>query len=270
MAETVQLQAGSAEAVVDLADGGRLSSLRVAGHELLGGAGSAVVEHGSFVMAPWAGRIRDGQLHHDGATYALPTDRTHPHAGHGLVMDRPWQLEDCGPDRVRLRCALDQRWPFGGAVEQEIVLRPDGIDQRVQVHAETQAFPATIGWHPWFLRELVPGSGAALDFTADGMLRRDAAGIPDGTVVPVPDGPWDDCFTGVTWPMVITWPDVLELRIDSDAHFAVIYNERRSAFCVEPQDGPPDGPNTEPQYARPGQPLAASTSWSWRILGAAG
>ena len=124
-------------------------------------------------------------------------------------------------------------------------------------------FPATVGWHPWFRRVLESGAVAELAFEAEGMLLRDAAGIPSGEVVAVPPGPWDDCFTGVRWPMTITWPGVVTLQISADTTFAVVYDELAEAFCVEPQSGPPDGPNTAPQMVRPGAPLAVSTVWAW-------
>ncbi len=262
----VVVTAGRARAVLDTEAGGRIVSLEVAGRQLLASSGSSVVEHGSFVMAPWAGRIRDGALHIDGRTYRLPTDRTHPHAGHGLVMDRPWRVLDAGDDRVRLRCDLDDRWPFTGHVIQDIAVRPDGLQQRVEVHADAHPFPATVGWHPWFRRELGDGPVARLAFEADGMLRRDPAGIPDGTVVTVPPGPWDDCFTGVHWPVLIAWPGQLELRITANTDYLVVYDERPGAFCVEPQSGPPDGPNTAPVLARPGAPVTADTMWTWHLL----
>lgn len=257
------LRAGRALVVVDPADGGRITSLEVDGVELLGGVGSGVIEHGSFVMAPWAGRIRDGVLRVAGVEHKLPTDRTHPHAGHGLVMDRPWQVEQATGDRLRLRCDLDARWPFPGHVVQELGLAGDRLTQRVEVHAHAAAFPATVGWHPWFRRVLDSGSVAELAFEAAGMLRRDAAGIPDGALVAVPPGPWDDCFTGVRWPMTVTWPGVVTLRISADVGFAVVYDERAEAFCVEPQSGPPDGPNTSPRLVRTDEPLVASTVWAW-------
>jgi galactose mutarotase-like enzyme len=266
MTGALVLEAGTARAQIDPQDGGRIVSLVVAGTELLGGASTAVVDHGSFVMAPWAGRIRDGVLRAGGRLHRLPTDRTHPHAGHGLVMDRPWEVLLAEPGRVRLRCGLDGRWPWRGSVEQEFVLHPDRLEQAVQVHALEEEFPATIGWHPWFLREPVPGARAELDFTVDGMLQRDGTGIPDGSVVPVPPGPWDDCFSGVQWPVVLTWPGLLRLRITADVDYLVIYDERSSALCVEPQSGPPDGPNTDPQPARPGAPVSASTVWAWQEL----
>lgn len=257
------LRAERAQVVVDPADGGRITSLQIDGVELLGGVGAGVIEHGSFVMVPWAGRIRDGVLRVDGVEHRLPTDRTHPHAGHGLVMDRPWEVLEATGDRLLLRCDLDGRWPFPGHVVQEIRLAADQLSQRVEVHAQGAAFPATVGWHPWFRRVLGSGEVAELAFEAEGMLRRDAAGIPSGEVVAVPRGPWDDCFTGVRWPMTITWPGALTLEISSDAPFAVVYDERDEAFCVEPQSGPPDGPNTAPVMVGPDVPLVASTVWAW-------
>ena len=263
MTGPVTLRAGQASVVVDPLDGGRITSLAVDGVELLGGVGTGVIEHGSFVMVPWAGRIRDGLLRVDGVEHHLPTDRTHPHAGHGLVMDRPWEVVSVSEDSLTIRCDLDARWPFPGHVVQEFRLAADLLAQRIEVHAEGAAFPATVGWHPWFRRVLDSGSVAGLDFTAEGMLARDAAGIPSGEMVPVPAGPWDDCFTGVQWPMTVTWPDAVTLRITSDAQFAVVYDELDEAFCVEPQSGPPDGPNTSPRMVRPGEPLVVSTWWAW-------
>lgn len=261
--DVLSLRAGSARALLDLADGGRLTSLTVAGLELLGGVGDVVTDYGSFVMAPWAGRIRDGQLKVGEQNHSLPTPRTHPHAGHGLVLDRPWVAISADSTRLLVRCDLDDRWPYLGYVVQHIALHPDRIEQTVQVHALEGAFPATIGWHPWFRRRLERGGEADLSFTADGMLLRDSSGMPDGTVVPVPPGPWDDCFVGVEWPMVITWPEALALHISADVPFAVIYDEKPQAFCVEPQSGPPDGPNTHPHIVTAKHPLVVSTTWAW-------
>ena len=265
----VRLAAGAASVVVDPADGGRLTSLRVGDLELLGGAGDGVVEHGSFLMAPWAGRIRDGLLTFDGQQHRLPTDRTHPHAGHGLVMDRPWEVVARTEQSARLRCALDERWPFRGEVVAEVELTTDGVRQGVHVVSAQEAFPATVGWHPWFRRQLDRGSPLALELIAGAMWRRDAEGIPDGIQVPVPPGPWDDCFTDVRWPVVLHWAGALTVTIDADTDHVVVFDERPEAVCVEPQTGPPDGPNRWPRLVTPDYPLVATTTWRWSLPGAA-
>jgi aldose 1-epimerase len=263
VAERHTLEVGDASVEVDVADGGRLVSLRVEGHQLLGGVGARDYEHGSFLMAPWAGRIRNGLLVVGERVHRLSVDRLPPHAGLGLVLDRPWRATIVEPTRLQMRVDLDDRWPLPGFVVQDLSLEPGHLRLRAEVHAVSGAFPATVGWHPWFRRHLDVGGGAELDFTAHGMLARDETGMPTGDLVTVPPGPWDDCFVGVQWPVRIAWPGALTLSIESDQDHVVVFTERSEGFCVEPQSGPPDGPNTMPTMVAPGAPLRASTTWSW-------
>lgn len=264
MAGTVELTRGDARVRIDPDDGGRLTSLRVAGHELIGGIGDGVLEHGSYLMAPWAGRIRDGRLRFGDEVHQLPTPRTHPHAGHGLVLDRRWTVVRATDRVATLRIDLDDRWPFAGHLTSEIRLRENALVQTASVYAHEQPFPATLGWHPWFPRVL-GGAELQLSLAAEAMLVRDAAGIPDGRTVPVPPGPWDDCFVGVRWPVVLLWPGVLRLSIEADTDHLVVYDEKPTMVCVEPQTGPPDGPNLAPRLVTDRDPLVATTTWSWRI-----
>jgi aldose 1-epimerase len=261
--ETITLTAGSAITRVDLADGGRLSSLSVDGLELLGRSGDRRIDYGSFVMAPWAGRLRDGLLTVGDRTHRLPTDVAPPHAIHGTVHDRPWELLEADRGTLKVRCGFDDRWPFGGWVDHDVTLSEDSLTERLQVHADRAAFVASAGWHPWFRRRLDAGGDARITMDARAMLQRDDTGLPTGSEVPVPPEPWDDCFVGVRWPVAITWPSALTLSIDADTDLAVVFTERPDALCVEPQIGPPDGLNSDPYEVRPGHPLVASTTWAW-------
>ena len=278
MSEQLRLQAGTSSASIDLVDGGRLTSLTAGGVELLGGVEDAgVIGYGSFLMAPWAGRIRHGVLDVDGTRHQLPLRYVPPHAGHGMVLEQPWRVRAVSDTAIRIVADIDSAWPWPGTVVQDIALRPDGIRMRAEVHANDEPFPAAFGWHPWLRTRLDRdgqpfGERATLTLHADGMLLRDADGIPDGTVVPVPAGPLvpgklDDCFTGVHWPITMTWPGALRLDIDSDCTYAVVFDERDAVWCVEPQTGPPDAPNLEPRWVRPGEPLIAWTDWTWTPLG---
>src|SRR5487761_2545998 len=90
---TIELQAGQAHAVIDPAAGGRLTSLVVAGNELLTGVADSIVppsmRSGSFPMAPWAGRLRNGEFHIDERSFSFPANAG-PHAIHGLARALPW------------------------------------------------------------------------------------------------------------------------------------------------------------------------------------
>ncbi|MFW0786923.1 aldose 1-epimerase [Gordonia sp. CPCC 206044] len=255
----VSLDVEGAAAQIDSSTGS-LASLIVDGVEVLHRGDG----FGSFPMAPWCGRMRDGELAFDGATHRF--DRNDPpHALHGLVRDRPWQVQAARPDRVTLVQQLDSRWPFGGTVTQEFVLAPNAMSMTMRIRAQDRPFPAQAGWHPWFRRHL-DGSSAPLrvEFDPAWQEERGDDHLPTGRRIAPQPPPWDDCFgmpDGVD--VVVNWPDRLRLRIRSDARFVVVYDHRDFAVCVEPQSGPPDGLNTAPVVVRPGDELVVTAEWTW-------
>ena len=259
--ERLDLVAPGVSAVVDLAAGGRLSSLEVDGRELLKTEGFGPVAWGSFPMVPFAGRVRDGILTFDGVEHRLPLGMP-PHAIHGTVLERRWAL--IGESTIGTELGPD--WPFHGRAVQRFELGPDHLTCRMELHAD-EPMPASIGWHPYFRRRLEAVDGELeLDLDAGAMLVRDAAGIAtDDTVTPGP-GPWDDCFVDLRRAPVIRWPGFLELTVESDCPAWVVYTVPEDAVCVEPQTAPPDAVNTHPTIVRPGQPLVAEMTWRWRSL----
>jgi len=265
MDREITIRSGDAVMHLDLDAGGRVTQFSVGDVELLAHEDPTGPFHwGSFVMAPWAGRIRNGRFTHDGQEHHLPINWG-PHAIHGTVADRPWWVADADGDSAVIDCPLDDRWPWRGFVRQVIRLGEHVADFRAEVHADDEAFPAAVGWHPWFRRRLTPdGDGVELSFDAEAMLVRDAVGIPTGERGPIAGEPWDDCFDGVRWPATLTWPGALSLAISSDTRYGVVYTEPLDALCVEPQTGPPDALNLEPFLVVPGRPLVATMTWTWR------
>lgn len=269
----MRLVAGDAVLELDPERGGTFARLAVGGLDLLltpdddpGGT-----HWGSFVMAPWAGRTRQGRFTFDGVERTLPITAA-PHAIHGTVRDRSWQVVDAGTDHatlaIDLDVGLDDRWPFAGRITHAIELHADRLDLRLEAsvadHADGGAMPVSMGWHPWFRRHL-DDRAVAIDLPAAAMLERDAEGIATDQRVPVPPGPWDDCFADITWPVTLTWPGVATVAIGSSCPVVVVYDEPETAVCVEPQTGPPDALNRHPDVARPGAPVIATTTWRWAV-----
>lgn len=253
-------EAGPARLEVDLDHGARLASLRVFGNELLVTADAAPTGWGCYPMAPFAGRVRHGKFAFGGVNHVLPINMA-PHAIHGTVFDKPWRADS----ETEFSTDLGVLWPYPGRVRQSIVLGADSLTMTLQVHSDGGPMPASCGWHPWFRRQLHVGEPVILDFAAEFMEQRDADGMPSGTRVPPPAGPWDDCFGGIRrWP-VLTWPGTLQLRMETSCEFLVLYTERHHAICAEPQTAPPDALNGEPFVVEPGRPLVATTTWSWGI-----
>lgn len=239
---TVVLRSGDAQLSVDPGDGGRWTSLRVGGLELLTsqelpGADPATLS-GCFPMAPYAGRVRDAVLAWRGRTYPLPPAAP-PNAIHGLVHDRAWELVRADASTAGLRVGLGPRWPFAGQVRQELVLHPDRLEAELVVCAE-QDMPAWIGYHPWFARRLARGGPVRLEVPAARQWVRGRDGLPTGEVTARRPGPYDDCFDGLDGPPRLVWPGALALELRASTDTWVVFDERPGAVCVEPQTAPPD------------------------------
>ncbi len=236
------MSAGSATVTIDHL-GARLRSLRVDGVELLIQEGDEALLWGCYPMVPWAGRIAGGVFSFDGSQHQLPANLG-AHALHGVGLDRTWTVDDHG----RFELHLTDPWPFGGVAHVDTDLRPDRLTVTLSVTAGERAMPAVIGWHPVFTKS-IGNSDARLEFHPDRILTRDSEGIPTGALDPVPPGPWDDCFVGVSSPPRIRWGDTRQVVLESPTDIWVVYNQTPHAICVEPQTATPDA------FNRPGCPV---------------
>ncbi|MBM9462631.1 hypothetical protein JL108_04155 [Aeromicrobium sp. YIM 150415] len=216
MPELLRLVDDGVEVTIDPSAGGRITSLRFGDHEVVGGSGDPDEDPstagGIFAMVPWAGRWRG-------------------HRAHGLGRDRAWRVD--GSDLVL--DILDG--PLPGSARLRYRVGPQALHIGLEWQSASTGAPAVLGLHPWLRRE-VSGSAAAVELSAEFMLERGDDHLPTGRRVPVPPGPWDDCFRLRSAP-VVRWPGVLALKLDADTPWWVVYTERDSAICLEPQTAPP-------------------------------
>lgn len=259
--DSVRLESSRASARID-ADGGRLASLQVDGLELLVTEADRPTRFGSFPMVPWCGRLAYGCLTIDAADYDFPITSP-PHANHGIAHTRSWAITKYDQDSARLSTDLTDPWPFGGRVVQRFELDATSLTVRIEVHAGEEPMPAMAGWHPWFRRQLDRGASAEIAFQADSAYELDGDSIPTGDFTEIPDPPWNMTVTGMAeWP-TITWPGALTLAVESSFDHWVIFTEPDHALCVEPQSGPPNELNTDPDMVAPGGALSGSMVLRW-------
>jgi aldose 1-epimerase len=259
--EDITLTAGDATLTVTPANGGRLSSLKLAGAELLRQGD----RYGCFPMVPWCGRTRDGRFLNGGVEHQLPLNAK-PNAIHGTARDGAWKVARVTGDEAVITYDLVDPWPYPGRVTQAVALTPDSLTLTMSVETYDDSFPAQIGWHPWFTRNL-NGTDVTMSFDPAWQEERGEDHLPTGHRTDPKPGPWDDCFgmpDGVD--VTLTWPGLLELKVTSPEQWVVIYDEQVEAVCVEPQTGPPNGLNTAPRLVTPLEPLEATTTWSWTRL----
>jgi aldose 1-epimerase len=262
----MQLETDGCRAVIDPEYGGRLTSFSVDGRELLVREGKDMYHWGSFVMAPWVGRLRGGAFSWNGREHRFPLNAG-GHALHGLVTPAPWQ--EVGPGTVAVD--LPEPWPWRGRLVHSMELEPGLARFRLELTAE-EPMPAALGWHPWFLREIAAPDGSkagpvVLNAQPRAMYGNDETGLPSGELVPPPDLPWDYAFVDLTEPPRATWPGFLELTVESSCPIYVLYDWEPQGICIEPWTAPPNSLNMPGQaIVRPGEPLVATMTWRWRRL----
>ena len=241
---------------------------------------------GSFIMAPWPNRLRYGILRAGGAEYQMPINRP-PHAIHGFVRDREWEVVKATGSAARLSVALDDPWPFAGTVKYNISLDGPSLVQSLTIEAPEggQPFPAGFGWHPWFRRDLGTGSPRVQvagqrtvwevdeEFSATGR-QLDVEQVPDLRKGLVPElGQVDQCMRIEPGsPTVVQWPNAITLEINSSTEMGQlqVYAPEESV-CVEPESctvnafrlAQEDIADTGTVEVAPGHPLSGWTRWSW-------
>jgi aldose 1-epimerase len=114
----------------------------------------------SFIMLPWANRLRDAKFRFDGKNYSLQSSSNDGTAIHGTVRRLLWQIASV--DKTRLVTTFDSashekdkiNFPFKFSARAEFWL--DGVDFHMKLalkNEDTQPFPAGFGHHPYFVRD---------------------------------------------------------------------------------------------------------------------
>lgn len=253
------LRGDGSEVGIDPADGCRVTSVRVDGHELMVTDGDPPWWYGGFVMAPWAGRLRGGVATWEGEVRRFPITAD-GHASHGLVHSVPWSPD--GDATWRTRVSADA-WLGPLDLRQSFEMRHDGLTINLVAEAVDRPVPVTLGWHPWFRRE-VDGCEVELRLPDAALLEKDSQGIQTARRVSVGPGPYNDAFVGHDGVVGLRWPNLVDLQMRTDGPVLVIYNEHPSGVCVEPQTGPPDEVNLErPRIAAPGSAVTLRVAVTW-------
>ena len=152
----------TARLTIDPASGGRMTSLVVAGSELLVTEGLGPFAWGCYPMAPFAGRIRDGRFTFDGRTSPCHWRyRRTPSTARSSSEAGPWMASCMAPATARRRSR--STWARTGrspaASIQRLVLGSGGLQART-ARGRPSRCPVSMGWHPWFRRRLTGSADA--------------------------------------------------------------------------------------------------------------
>jgi aldose 1-epimerase len=225
-------------------------------------APSSFTAMASYSLVPWSNRIDEAILRHRGRTHRLRADWRDGTAIHGDAKHRPWHVLDRSPLSVRLAVdatgSHDRNFPWAYRASIRYEVRGGVLLTALSVtNLDDVAFPAGLGFHPFWRRRLVAGGG---DREGEAVVRLPVAGrYPCERIMPV--GPavrdhvverlalgttleelaLDDVFSGFEGRAEVAWPDAgVTARCECSPEFshAVLYSPQTGpdagCFCLEP------------------------------------
>jgi len=232
--DIITLSASTTRVSVVPARGGIVSSVEVAGRELLYmdeatlADPSKNVRGGIPILFPFAGRLVDDKF--------LAADTIIKQ--HGFGRNRAWEVVDQGADRLGLRLVSDAetraQFPFEFVANVEVEAVTDGAHIALEViNTGTLPLPLAPGWHPYF----------ACPTATKAQVTSNVAGLTSGVLDDVSEHDFGivAAHDGVTHiePLAITLSATPALR-----HLQVWSLPGRNFVCVEPFCGPANTINT--------------------------
>ena len=224
---------------IDLDQGARLASLQWRDMEFVLPFRGQDYSWGWFAMAPFAGRIRDGIIKDKGGKkHQLPNNFDPPHALIGYGATSSWEDIGGGAQYLELPPPFD-----GASVTQRYEILDNAIRWSLDYKDGDCDLPVTLGFHPWFARDIGKGDNAEIIFNAKKMFKRGEDNLPTGELITPTPPPFDDTFIEIIGTPEIVWPGAARMSMAFDSPYFMLYSKDDEGICFEPVTAPPDAQN---------------------------
>ncbi|WP_299127353.1 aldose 1-epimerase [uncultured Winogradskyella sp.] len=250
-------------AIIDLHKGASLQELVINNVPIIEDLSPLKYEntYASSVLFPFANRIKDGTYVYKGTTYQFKINlKEENNALHGLVYDKAFKIieETASEHAASVTLEYDetdisQGFPYTYTIILTYTLTANGIDLSTSVkNTDSNAFPFTLGWHPYFISKNLYESSLKFDSHQKLILneRMITTGIEpyDGKkVFKVEDKNLDDCFILNSNTVTFETPGYdLEMTTSSNTTFLQVYTPpKANTIAIEPTTGVSDSFNNK-------------------------
>jgi aldose 1-epimerase len=261
----VEISNSNNRLIIDPALGGRAIQWFYKDLQILGDKGDNPLVGGWYLMAPWPGRIRDNQVIYKGKTYPQEIN-FQKWAIHGTVAFSEGKVQNQTIDSVEIVHKTNSDWPISMEILQRWSLTSKYLKCYARISTIEGEFPAELGWHPWFNRQLTRGKLAKFGIEAVSQYIKDENFFTLNETKEIGIPPFDDAFYVPSGKGFIEWPEALRIDFSTDLDTFVVFDEPEDVFCIEPQTGPPDAINRASNVVTPQNPLEASVKWEIAAL----
>lgn len=256
----VEISNANNRLVIDSVLGGRATQWFYKDLQILGPKGDNPLVGGWYLMAPWPGRIRDNQIIYKNNTYPQEVNFEN-WAIHGTVACSEGKVQNQTSESVEIVHYTNKNWPVSMEVLQRWTVTSKYLTCYAKISASQGEFPAELGWHPWFKKQLAKGKPAKFGIEAVSQYVKDNKSITLNETKEIGTPPFDDAFFVPSGKGFIEWPEALRIDFSTALETFVVFDEPEDVFCIEPQTGPPDAINRAVNLVTPQTPLEASVKW---------
>lgn len=238
----VALNCGQTEVKIAPGRGALITSLSVAGRELLYLDRETFedpaqnVRGGIPILFPNAGRLTDDRFDLTGTSLRQ----------HGFARNRKWRVTEQSDDRIRMVLDRDEEirnsFPFSFSAEITVLVLSHGVQTELLVMNLGDApIPVAPGWHPYFACPAAAKAGVSCD-------------LPEFMPESMKDLPDFDTSFGLIPPLTgrgmfnIPGIGTLSLTFSPEMRHLQFWSQPEKDFvCIEPFAGPPNALNIESQ-----------------------
>ena len=271
-------------AKIHLNEGGSLQELQLKGHPVIQDLAPLSYRdtYASAILFPFANRVKDGVYNYGGKTFHLEVNQMEENnALHGLVYNKAFKVVHSEATTDYASVTLEYRhtlpsegFPHTFSIQLNYIFKLDQMDLIVNVrNTSTEAFPFTLGWHPYFMSAHLFESSVCFDSTKKIVLgdRNITTGVSEtNTEAPleIKDRQLDDCWILNSDKVVFNTPNYkLQFNASGSNNFLQLYTPpKENAIAIEPTTGVSDSFNNKIGL-RELQPSALfSIQWQLKIF----
>ena len=250
-------------AKIYLNQGASLQELTFNGHAIIRDLSPLTYNntYASAILFPFANRVKDGEYTFEGSVFKLETNQKEEHnALHGLVYNKTFEVVDAksGADAALLTLQFNeinkaQGFPYTYNIQITYVFRKDSLALHITVkNTSAEAFPFTLGWHPYFYSENLYESEICMDSTQKLVMgeRNITTGVNETNTkkpLKIEDRQLDDCWILDHDEVLFRTPKYnLQFNASGNNNFLQVYTPpKANTIAVEQTTGVSDSFNNK-------------------------
>lgn len=250
-------------AKLHLNEGGSLQRLTLKGHTIIQDLSplNYATTYASSILFPFANRIKDGAYVFKGKMFQLEINQKDEHnALHGLVYNKTFTVVDTKIEAGSAIILLEYNetkpsvgFPYTYKIQLGYHFNETGMALKVTVkNTATEAFPFTLGWHPYFVSDNLFDSAIVMDSTqkivmGERNITTDVTETNTKKPLKIEGQSLDDCWVLNSDEVLFKTPKYnLQFNATGEDNFLQVYTPpKANTIAIEPTTGVSDSFNNK-------------------------